>query len=326
MAALAIVLGAAPASAQSEANKSQARELSKKGFDALDHKEWAQAETLFLQADALYHAPTLLVGAARAQARLGKYVEAWENYHRVILEGAAPGANAVLVKAVDDAKAEIDGVAGKRAQVTMTITGPESPTVTLDGVAIPSVALGTERPVNPGTHAVHAEAAGFKAGDGSFSVEEGKSATFSLALEKEAAPPAGLVEVDSPRPATLDKGEGASDGSSQRTLAFVGFGVGAAGIVGGAITGIIAMGKHSDLQKSPCSDKPCSPADASSFNSDLDSYHAVGTISTIGFVVGAAGIAAGTALFLTAPKREQRKGAFIAPAVGLGTVGATGRF
>ncbi len=331
----ATFLCASSANAQNEANRAQARELGEKGAQALDKKDFKGAETLFTQADQLYHAPTLLLGLARAQAQLGKYIESWESYHRIILEGAPPGANPTLLRAIDDAKTEIDSVASKRSKVTLTVTGADSPKVTLDGAALPGAALGLERPVNPGKHAVHAEAPGMKAGDGTFTVDPGKATTFTLALEREASaavvpvtpPPAGDTGAPPPttgNPPPPGADVSTSDGSLNRTLGFVGLGVGGAGLLVGVITGVIAMGKHSDLSKSTCATKPCSSSDASTFNSDLDGYHSMGTISTIGFVVGGVAAAAGVVLLLTAPKKQAS--AFISPSIGLGTVGAVGRF
>ena len=331
---LATLLCVSSASAQNEANRSQARELGEKGSQALEKKDFASAETLFAQADQLYHVPTLLLGLARAQANQGKYVEAWESYHRIILEGAPPGANPTIARAIDDAKAEIDGVAGKRSKVTLSVTGvtaADSPKVTLDGVAVPSAGLGLERPVNPGKHAVHVEAAGMKPGDGSFTVDPGKSTTFSLALEKDPSgaepavvPPPGSTTPTTGNPPPPGADVSTSGGSMNRTLGFVGLGIGGAGLLAGVITGVIAMGKHGDLANSPCATKPCSSGDASTFNSDLDSYHSMGTISTVAFVVGGVATAAGVVLLLTAPKKTAS--AYISPTIGVGTVGAVGRF
>ena len=109
-----------------------------------------------------------------------------------------------------------------------------------------------------------------------------------------------------------------------RTLGFIGIGVGGAGLLVGVITGIIASGKHSDLSSSPCATKPCSSNDATTFNSDLDSYHSIGTISTVAFIVGGVAAAAGVVLIVTAPKKQNT--AYISPTIGLGTIGAVGRF
>ena len=75
-----------PAFAQSESDKQQARQYYQQGQDALDGRDFKRAEDLFRRGDALFHAPTLTLGLARAQAGVGKFVESWENYHRIILE------------------------------------------------------------------------------------------------------------------------------------------------------------------------------------------------------------------------------------------------
>ena len=56
----------------------------------------------------------------------------------------------------------------------------------------------------------------------------------------------------------------------------------------------------------------------------------MGTLSTIGFIAGGAGVIAGTVLILTAPKATQTttaaRGPHVTPFVGLGSVGAFGTF
>src|ERR1700727_347223 len=91
--------------AQSAADRATARELGNDGQAALDKKDYATAEDRFRRADALFHAPTLLLGYARAAAGLGKVVNASEAYNRIIREGVASGAPSAFVAAVDAAKA-----------------------------------------------------------------------------------------------------------------------------------------------------------------------------------------------------------------------------
>ncbi len=275
-----------------------------------DKGDWAKAEDLFRRADAIYHANTLLLGLARARAHLGKYVEAWEDYHRILIETLPPNASGAMKKAVDDARNEIGSVEGKRARATITVTGPSNPTVTLDGAPVNAAALGAERQVNPGTHAVHAEASGYLPGDTTFTVAEGQSATASLQLQAAPAAPAGgaaapatgatPATTDASNPVPADSG-GGGGGSTRRTLGLVSMGVGAAGLVTGVITGIIAMGDHSSLMDNVCAKGPCGQSDLTSYQSSTSSYQTMGTISTIGFIAGGVLAAGGAILFFTAP-------------------------
>jgi hypothetical protein len=100
----------------------------------------------------------------------------------------------------------------------------------------------------------------------------------------------------------------------------VAFGVGGAGLVLGAITGGIALGDHSSLSNK------CGGGCPASAQGDLDSYHLMGTLSTVGFIVAGVGAATGAVLLLVQPKETTASGFHVAPAIGLGSVGAVGSF
>jgi hypothetical protein len=311
LAIAAAATGAAPkARAQaSEQDRAQARELARDGFAALDAKDWAKAEDLFRRADALFHAPTLLVGMARAEAQLGKLVEAWNAYHRVITEGVPPGANATLVQAVDNAKKEIADVEAREGHVTLDVSGAPHPAVTVDGVAIDAAAFGRVLPLNPGEHLVHGTADGSLPVDTKFTVAEGGLTTLPVHFTP-SAPQAPSVPASAP------------SGRRNHVPAFVAFGVGGAGLIVGAVGGGIAAGKHGDLKRSPCASGRC--ADPSSFNSTLGAYHSVATLSTVGFIVAGVGAAAGVTLWFVGPRVKED--AQVGVSFGVGSVGVIGRF
>jgi hypothetical protein len=89
------------------ADRATARTLAQEGQHALETKNYTMAIDKFTRADALVHAPTLLLGLARAQVGATKLVEAQENYNRIIREGVAPGAPKSWSKAIDDANKEV---------------------------------------------------------------------------------------------------------------------------------------------------------------------------------------------------------------------------
>src|SRR5688572_33383526 len=85
------LLLSAPAWAEpTAADRATARTLAQEGQHALESKNYTMAIDKFSRADALVHAPTLLLGLARAQVGSMKLVEAQENYNRIIREGVAP--------------------------------------------------------------------------------------------------------------------------------------------------------------------------------------------------------------------------------------------
>src|SRR6266851_1883903 len=111
-------LAMAPATASADASaadRATARAMAEEGQDALSRGDYRLAEDRFGRADSLIHAPTLLLGLARAQAGLGRVVEAHEIYKRILREGAKPGSPAPFFKAVGDAAKEVDLIAARLA-------------------------------------------------------------------------------------------------------------------------------------------------------------------------------------------------------------------
>jgi len=336
LAAFALVL-ATPvvASAQSDADRATARQLGQDGENALSAKDYKKAEDDFRRADSLIHAPTLLLGLARALAGEFKYVEAQEAYQRIIREGVPPGAPDAFKKALDAAKTEVQDISPKIGGVTITVKaagGGDVPNVkvTIDEAPVSAAALGVKRVANPGPHVVNASADGFKAATLSVTVPPGGTVDAPLTLEKDLSAPAatppqpGPTEANAPatQPATPEQATAASSGGSS-VLPWIAFGVGGVGLGLGAVTGILAMGKHSDLSK------VCTPSCGPDQQSNLDSYHTLGTLSTVGFIVGGIGAATGVTLLLLQPKAS----ADAAPAtpaarlvIGPGSIGAVGSF
>jgi hypothetical protein len=327
--ALASLFSPASAWAQSESDKGTARELGQTGQSALDTHDWKRAEDDFRRADALFHAPTLALGLARAQAGQGRVVEAWENYHRIILENNT--SSPVFAKALADAQSEIASVENRRARVTISASGAEGLKVTIDDVPVRVEALGIERLIDPGPHVFKATADGYRMVSQSVTIPEGAAQSVTLTLTKDTGAPAGLVVpvagAVAPPPATGVSGVDTSSsggGSGMKTAAFISFGIGGAGLIEGAITGIVAISKHSSLS-SACHNGSC-PA---SEDSAISSYHTMGTLSTVGFIIAGVGAASGVTLFLLAPKSTPAgptTGLTISPYVGLGAAGATGTF
>lgn len=351
LAGLAVVTAPERAFAQqnqpSEQDIAQARQLGGQAQAAFDAGNFAESEKLWAAARNLYPvAPTLSLGLARTQAKLGKFVQAQENYNRIIREwGNNPNPPPAFAAAVEAAKAEVGAMSAKVANVVITVEGAKDPIVTIDGNPVPVVALGLKRPVDPGEHKVHAEAPGYKPADATFSVTEGGNAEAKLKLEKDpnavVAPPpgGGTTPAGGTNPGDPGGGSMSADtkSGSNKTLAIVALGVGGVGLVAGAVTGLIAMGKASDLD-GKCPGGTCPDA---SLQSDIDSYKTMGLISTIGFVVGVVGVGAGVVLWVTSPKESaaakgsryatvpvntKPEGVKVTPVIGLGSLGLSGTF
>ena len=120
---------------------------------------------------------------------------------------------------------------------------------------------------------------------------------------------------------TLATPSGGQAGFGPPPLAWVAFGVGGAGLAAGVIAGLVADGKHSTLQ-GECNNttNTC----ASQYAGDLGGFHAARTWSTVGYVVGALGVAGGAALWLTAPRARRATTASVW--VGPASAGIAGSF
>lgn len=320
---------------ETAADRATARQLAAEGQAAFEKGDFETAADRFARADTLVHAPTLLLALARAQVKLGKLVQANENYQRILREGVPAGtpprSAAVFQQAVDDAKQEAGAIAPRLAWVTLSVTGSPDPIVVLDGdTPVPRAALDVKRAVNPGEHVVRVTAEGCLPTDGKFSVTEGEATEVKLNLEVDPnahkAPttaPTGIEPKTWSAAAGPGTDRGTSSGSSQRTLGFVALGVGGVGLVTGGITGVLAMGKHSTLARE-CTGGSCPPSQSST----LDSYRTLGTVSTIGFIVAGVGAATGLALILTAPKTPPAASSArqVTVTVGYQSIGLSTRF
>jgi len=323
----ALVTGhAAAQNTPSAADIAQARDLGGQAQAAFEASNFAESEKLWTAAQKIYPAPTLTLGLARTQVKLGRLVLAHESYQKIIREqGSQANLTPAFADALAAAKSEIEGVNAKLANVVITVDGASNPTVTLDDQPVSAGGLGLKRPVDPGQHTVKAEAPGFQPATTTFQVGEAGLAEAKLHLEKAGdAPPTGTGPAPvtnntvEEHPVVLD-----SKKSSRKTLAYVAWGVGGAGLVFGAITGLLAIGKHGDLADKCTGDK-CPSAQ----KSDIDSYKTMGTLSTVGFIVAGAGVAVGTVFFLTAPKSDAKAALAprVVPYVGASGGGVVGRF
>ena len=312
---------ASPSAAPSEADRATARELALGGYKALQNKDYKTAADDFGRADSLVHAPTLVVDWGRALVGLGKYVEAHERFELVLREGVPADAPKPWQHALEDARKELDQIKPKLAWVTVVLKDPPDATVTIDGATVPPAAIGIKRAANPGSPIVRVTKDGYAAHEETITVGPGDEKTIEVSLTelpKPEAPP----ETPSPTYSSIDE----SSSGSHHGAAFVMLGIGGAALIAGSVTGVLALGKHSDLQKI-CKGDSC----PSSAKKDIDSYHLLGTISGVSLAVGVVSVGTGIVLLATGHKSSSdappsTAKLHVEPLIGLGMLGATGTF
>jgi hypothetical protein len=308
--------------APTDSDRTTARELAREGYDALEQKNYAVAEDRFRRADALVHAPTIVVDHARALVGMGRLVEAYERYALAIREGVASDAPASWKQAVSDAEREIEAVKPRLAWLVINIEGPKEPRVSVDGREVPVASLGARRATDPGKRKVRVTADGFISGGRIVMLKEGEQQAITITLDR----PESVELPETAAPPDAPAGQTAQSSSPWPWIAF---GVGGAGLAVGGVTGVMALGVRSDLVDACGPSRKCNPRDESEqarFEDDRSEYRTLGTVAGIGFGVGLAGVATGVVLLLTSPKAEASpNAASLTPVLGPGYVGIRGR-
>jgi hypothetical protein len=125
----------------------------------------------------------------------------------------------------------------------------------------------------------------------------------------------------------LDTSSG-GDRAPSRTLMWIGFGVGAAGVVAGSATGLMSLSRASSA-KDRCIDSRCPPE----ARDDIDASNSLANVSNIAFAVGVVGIGVGVWQLLATSGPDQEQVAAPAPFkvraepfIGIGKLGVVGTF
>ncbi|MEI9949003.1 MAG: PEGA domain-containing protein [Pseudomonadota bacterium] len=313
---------------ESAENTAAARTLGIQGVQLADAGQCPEAIEKLTRAEALHHAPTILGRLGECQVNVGEVVTGTENLNMVVREVLPATAPKVFHDAQDRAQKVLTAALPKIAHLLIRLSpGDLKANVAVAGKPVPAALLGAERPTDPGTYQVTASAEGYKPASTTVTLAEGAHQDITLQLEKDpnavsALPPSttGAVAVTSAEGSVPEPGA-----KKSKAPAYVAFGVGAAGLVAGGITGALALGKASD-----CPNKVCDS------QSDLDSAKTMATLSTIGFGVGIAGVAVGTILLLTASNGSEKVATQVKPRptaklavqpwFGVSSVGVTGSF
>jgi hypothetical protein len=186
------------------------------------------------------------------------------------------------------------------------------------------------RATDPGAHRIKAEAPGFLKKEIIMPVSEGSERAVTLELEPDPAAQAAKPTPPKPKPAppALRNDTKDTKGDSLFSSTNVGYttlGIGGAGLIVGAVTGVLFLSKYSEL-KDKCPDKNNCPG----MQPTIDHYNTYGTISAIGLGVGVVSSTVGIILLLsdksTSAPAKQSSSVFIKPYFSLDRLGVEGIF
>jgi len=318
--AAALSAGAAPTAAE----KDTARSLMKDGRakrDAGDHKGALEA---FRGAHAIMHVPTTGLEVGRSEVDLGLLVEARDTLLAVARIPVEKGEPAPFAEARKEADALATSLETRIPTVKLVFANEgEGSTigVTIDGVAVPAAAIRLPQRLDPGKHVVMVTVGAAKK-KRAIELKEGEAQTLTIDMSADDAVTPAVTSSDTSAPPKKDETKSGSVG----TLAWIGFGLGGAGIVAGTVTGLLAMSKTS-AAKSQCVDTQC----PHSAHDDLEGARSMATISTISFAVGVAGLGLGVIGLVTGgsssePTHTAANKPRVAFTWGLGTIALSGQF
>jgi hypothetical protein len=316
-----VPMRAARAEGDDAAETAAARSLAVEGLKLADAGKCADAIEKLSRAEKLHHAPIVLSRLGECQIQQGKLVDGTENLRKVLREPMPPNPSAALTKARDKAQTALEAAKPKIAYVTITVKGPPSnkeTSVTMDGQPVSAGLLETERPSDPGEHVIEASATGYLKATTRVTVGPGEkqSATLKLEPDPNYVPPAppgepGAGKTGGPSEAGGGGKEGLAFGGTltpasppNRAPAFIAWAFGGAAIAVGAGFGAVAIKGKNDLE-GKCPQNQC----AQSYDGQLNSAKTAGTVSTVAFIVGGAGVVLGTVLYFTAGSSSNERAA-----------------
>jgi hypothetical protein len=269
---------AAPSGPPSAADLESARELFKEGREARQNGDLRRALDRFKAAHAYGQTPVTALELGRTHIQLGELVEGREMLLSVARMKVQADETEKSAAARTEAADLAEEVKKRIPSVSVKLTGVASDSaasLTVDGFAVPIVGLNGIRKANPGKHVVVARA-GTHEETRNVDLDEGKTQEVTIDLAGAGATSTVTGPVTVPDTST---------GKQISPVTWIGLGVGAIGLGVGAVGGIVALGKASNVNKA-CTDTHCPP----SAKDDVDAGRTAATISTIGFVVGGAGV------------------------------------
>jgi hypothetical protein len=271
--ALACALGAVrvqAAEAVTDATRLDAKTMADAGADAYARGSFAQAHGFFVKAYALVPAPTIALFEARSLVQMKRLMEARAAYERASSTALAADAPDAFRHAVGDARAELVALDRRipRYRVLVEEKSRVHHRVFVDGRLLPQSSIGTWIRADPGVHEL-------RLGE----VRDASSERFELREGETKS-----VRIDA-----------SSSTDPMRTWGFVSLGVGAAGLAVGVTTGLVALDAHRDAERR-CPNETC--VRGSSGARALERFGDYRTVSTVGYALGAVGVATGTVLVL----------------------------
>ena len=323
---LTVALGFVPRAAAAQPSdraQATAKPFAEQGIEHYHEGRYAEALQALERAEAAFSAPVHRVYMARANAKLGRLIEAKRLYDDALAEPPKPNENTALTAIREAARREADALRVRIPSLRLAVSGVprDSVRVRVDRRSIPLGELERGVAINPGEHTIAVTVEGRTSRTRTVTLAEGSADRLEIVFDEPApVQPAAADPSSSPdpgerpepdeRPEPEPRPEVDETTGSSRIPAAIAFGLGAVGLGVGAATGVMSLNKVSDI-KSRCVDGHCPPEDAA--NGDAAGTLAV--VSTVSFVAGAVGVVTGVVLLSIS---GDRRAAGVRPPLRLG--------
>jgi hypothetical protein len=315
-----------PAWAVDDVTRARARDLVNSAVADYEAGQYQQAEEKLATAFESVKVPTVALWSARVEEKLGHWVAASELYGQVLaLTPNELWIGSAQQDAQKEAANELAALEPRIPRLSVVVEGAagEAVEVTIDDAVIPQASLEQPQRMDPGPKRVVGRY-GSQTVEVSVDLKDGEAQEavlrFPPPLAAEPASSATAAPVDGavPPPSRAPERREQELIPNQKLWGWVSVGVGAAGASVGLVSGIMVARRYGSLSDD-CKNRVCAVED----RGRVDRYDTLRTISTVGFLVGGLGGAAGVGLLITAPEDGATQvGWYLAPG---GTV-LRGRF
>lgn len=318
--ALASPFVSSVAVAESSGDKAAAEALFVEGRKLMEAGRYVDACPKFEASQRLDPGVGTMLNLAECYEKSGRTASAWAEFREVI--SAARAAESKEREAL--ARERAAALENKLSRLTIALspeaTGIPGIEIRRDGAVVDSAEIGTSIPVDPGKHVIEANAPGKQKWYRTVELSDQNREAQVLIPGLNAVVDSGGATTSGPSPVDAGVSSSSASGGGQRTIAIVSGAVGVVGVAVGTVFGLQASSKWSDAKKG-CGSYPYDcPQPALG---DADKAKSFATLSTVGFAVGAVGLAAGAVLWFTAGPKSEKQASV---GVGLGSVVVKGRF
>lgn len=184
--------------------------------------------------------------------------------------------------------------------VKLEAGAPADTRVLRDDTLLNGPSLGVALPVDPGDHTVSAQTPNGPLTTQTLTIRKGERKEISLKVEVTTTTTMSTTSKTGGSAAPPARAPSASSrGETQRIVGLALGGVGAAGLLTGAIAGGVTLARKSSVEES-C-DLGAQTCSTSEGLDELSSARTSGLVSTVGFAAGGALLATGLIVFLTSP-------------------------